>query len=483
MEKIDILKASDYFKANINLLIIFSFILTFSLISAYSIFQSQSGGLKLIYGDSYIYLEMARRIAYTHQLYWGNFNSLIYPPIYPLILSPAYYFEDPQNIFLAVRWINIFIYSLVFFPIFGLLRSYANLKLPESLIGGILFSCLPYSIEYSITVMSETVYIPMLISVFYLAHKGWFYKTKLKSIIFGIILAILPLIKDLGYVIVLAFELTFIFYYIIQIKNYKVKNKLNLANVLLAFIAGFLVLLSTKLYIHIINPGMSLTVLGLKDINFIPLKNPFYWFDSIKTHYVFLNSASFSMLGLLTIISFFSRKKNEFMKNFIFEISLIFSILGTLIVIPLFMATFFPSNYLNDRYIVPFIFLFILPGLKYYNNFYNKKIFWFIITSLIVFYISSNYLNLSKLLKLSQQNNQIPSANFIKETFSTLIIISTSILLYLKKNFFIRYQYIFLLCLYITLNIVRGGHALSVDKFIDQEGNAMPKGTEGIKFP
>lgn len=171
------------------------------------------------------------------------------------------------------------------------------------------------------------------------------------------------------------------------------------------------------------------------------------------------------------------------MKNFIFEVFLILSILGTLIAIPLFMATWFPSNYLIDRYMVPFIFLFILPGLKYHNKFYNKKIFWFIIASLIVFYISSNYLDLSRLLKLSQQNNQILSANFIKETFATLIIIFTSILLYLKKSFFIRYQYIFLLCLYIILGIVRGGHALSVDKFIDQEGNAMPKGTEGIKFP
>jgi hypothetical protein len=422
-----------------------------------------------------------------------------------------------------VRWINIFLYSLVFFPIFGLLRSYAKLKIWEALIGAILFTCHPYLMEYAILIMSESIYIPLLILIFYLAHKEWLYHSLSKSLFFGFMLAMIPLTKDIGWIIVLALAVTFILQYLIEIRHFPLnRKKTYVSNAVSAFIFCISLILLIKTYIYLINTEVSTKSLlapsvtvdsGQKNI-----MDPIYWVTSIKNHFVYLLFGSFSIFGLLSIISIFRQKMYAFLENFTFEVSLIFSILGTLLVIPL-MMTFDPAYYLHDRYIAPFIFLFILPGLKNYKIYYDLKSLILIFALFLIYFITPSYL---KPLTLFYKNEvALPGTyGFFSGSFIILFMIGLAIseiriaigngqkliLLNMKirshalrkinsykniflcfpRKIFLRNQFIFLICFYLLINIIRFGHGEPWDHFFldDKYYNmpALPNG-ERIDYP
>ncbi|GAG01641.1 unnamed protein product, partial [marine sediment metagenome] len=69
-------------------------------------------------GDGYYYMQMARSFLYDHDFLVHGAPSHQYPPIYPILISPAFLFSDMIDVHSTIMLINVIISSTIIFPIY-----------------------------------------------------------------------------------------------------------------------------------------------------------------------------------------------------------------------------------------------------------------------------------------------------------------------------------------------------------------------------
>src|SRR3989339_773938 len=84
------------------------------LIALYLYSYCYDSGLVLMWGDSWIYTDIAKRIAYTQSLCMNKVFDIVYPPLYSLMLSPGFLPRDINFAFDYIRHANILVYSSAF---------------------------------------------------------------------------------------------------------------------------------------------------------------------------------------------------------------------------------------------------------------------------------------------------------------------------------------------------------------------------------
>jgi hypothetical protein len=164
------------------------------------IFYSRSfvnGTLQVAFGDSWIFTDLAKRIALNHSLRMEVFD-IVYPPLYPLLISWAYFFKNPENIFWAIRSSNMVAYSATFIPLYLLLIGYSGLSRRLAFSFALLLSVAPTTIHYSTWLLSESLYIPLVAGLFLLISEEFYSKSYAHAFGFGFFLALLPLTKSIG---------------------------------------------------------------------------------------------------------------------------------------------------------------------------------------------------------------------------------------------------------------------------------------------
>lgn len=128
----------------------------------------------------------------------GEFNSHTLP-LYSVVISPAYYFQDMDNTFTAIKLINSLVMSSAIFPIFLLARRFLSFR--PAFIAAI-FSVIIGPMFYTFRIMSENLHYPLIMWIFYLSHMSFLKEDKCINIILGIIFG-LSLLNKLSSLIIL----------------------------------------------------------------------------------------------------------------------------------------------------------------------------------------------------------------------------------------------------------------------------------------
>jgi len=129
-----------------------------------------------MFNDELLFKEMARSFWYHLNLdifgeaySWGR-------PLYPVIISIAYFFKSMVNIYTAMKIINVLLSSLIIFPAFLLAREFFGTK--RSILVAILISVLPMNFAFSSYIMSENIFYVLFLFSIYFIYKalnanGW----------------------------------------------------------------------------------------------------------------------------------------------------------------------------------------------------------------------------------------------------------------------------------------------------------------------
>lgn len=175
--------------------------------------------------DEYIYVRFSRELLLN-----GEYDSVQYPLLYPLMLMPAFLFE---NYYVAMKIINSIFSSLVPVTVYVLCRLYIGEK--ESAICAVFSSIIPFQYITTMTLMSENIYFPMLIFSIYLGLKEYKYEI-FEDILFGIMLGLMFLTRH----ITLVFIPVFIFAWLM--KQFHLKNTIKCIALKLIMVIVFLVI-------------------------------------------------------------------------------------------------------------------------------------------------------------------------------------------------------------------------------------------------
>ena len=104
------------------------------------------------FSDEYIYMKMARSFFFDFNFNVHNLVVDIYPPLYSMLLSITYIFNDMNIAYFFMKVINALISSLVIIPAFLLSREFLNEK--KSLIIALLVSIIPSNFSFTPYIIS-----------------------------------------------------------------------------------------------------------------------------------------------------------------------------------------------------------------------------------------------------------------------------------------------------------------------------------------
>lgn len=154
-----------------------------------------------IFGDELLYRQFAWRL-YNFEAY----GSGQYPLAYPLFLAPSFLFGD--NFYEAMKVSNALASSLTIFPIF--LISKLFLSREESLLVAAASALMPFHYVFPQLIMSENIWLPLLLFGLYLALRRPTANTVVWDIATGAVAGTLYLTRHISLVVVAALAFTWL---------------------------------------------------------------------------------------------------------------------------------------------------------------------------------------------------------------------------------------------------------------------------------
>ena len=368
-----------FFEKSNNKYVFYSFILASVSLFALPI------GLIVFMGDSYLYAERAKNIA-LHSNFNLDGGSFIYPPLYSIILSFAYIFGNPEVSHKVILYINIFLYSLIFFPIRNILIQYCNIKDKYSNILSSILSLSPFMLTYVTMMLSEVLYFPVLLWLaFFLIQLYKTREVKYYALV-GIFLGLALLVRTASNTLVITLvilTLIDLFFNFRQLRNYGI--------LLFSFT---LVFGSWKLYeslfvIYKLGVGsyISLEILKTNFGSKIEIDHHFYWLVNCFKYYFT------SPLSAATIIPFciiVIRPKLFFKDQFIF-FSFISSIGAAFSIVILTQSSWGGIHLTWNKYLAPYVIFFVFIALKYRYLLTKKFLKILAIASIFLFLSNAPY--------------------------------------------------------------------------------------------
>jgi 4-amino-4-deoxy-L-arabinose transferase-like glycosyltransferase len=177
--------------------------------------------------DGFIYMKMAGSFFQDGSFHIYNEPTHQYPPLYPIMISPAYLFHDSLMIFRTIKLLSVFYSTLIIFPVFFITRELTDTK--KSLLLAILISSLSAVIIWNFNVVSECVFYTLFLTSIYFIYKSTFEKGYTYTMLTGVFLGLCFLTRYTAVVFVPA---VFIFYIVMYFYR---KNKSITQSILLSF--------------------------------------------------------------------------------------------------------------------------------------------------------------------------------------------------------------------------------------------------------
>ncbi len=326
--------------------------------------------LQVTYGDTWIYTDLAKRIFFTNSLRMDVVFDLVYPPLYPALISIAYFLKSQAAIFNAIMALNILVYSSAFFPIYFLFRDYARLTRIQAWCGAILWLISVWPLRYAVHIASEPLYYPLAAWFTWLLIDGAYLRGKTGLAVFISVFAALPLTKALGNIIFPAFILySGIIYYFTERPR---PLKLITRPLLVLVISVLIVQLYKKYQFSVLPPGIDVTGGYLSYLSYPNLMELSYWLERMRLNLSWLCRGTKTAALPMLIVLFIRNRKLVYKDPLVIFTAVIFA--GTLFVIPVFT----PADPLfreYPRYCIPFAFAFMVMLLKYHSLITRRDLF------------------------------------------------------------------------------------------------------------
>jgi len=340
----------------------------------YLYFHIKGGGVMFAYGDTWIYTDMAKRIALNHSLSMTAIFDLIYPPLYPLLISVAYWFHHPDHIYSALKFINIAVYSSAFFPIYFLAREYVKLSVINSWAIGVLLLINMWLLLYATFITSEALYIPLSAWMTLMIYKKIYMHSRWEWLLFAIALLAFPLTKSLGAVLYPTLTIYTLWLFFNKQELTDEERKVFIIRTIAAIVFSIFCYLAYKKYLSSVLPQNGVDITG-GYLPYLTHPNNFklsYWWDRFSSDFFWPIFGTYTLM-LPILCGIFSRKFKLLLKDpLVVFASLVF--LGTAFVVPLFTPTDSLKMH-HARYYMPFLFLWFLILFKYIQHFSKKDIF------------------------------------------------------------------------------------------------------------
>ena len=154
-----------------------------------------------IVADEYTYAFYGKQLSEFH-----SYRGYQYPLFYPLILAQAYWFGK-ADVFLAMKIINVFWSSMTVVLTYMIARKFMNWK--KSLIPMLFSMIIPFQFTYSMMLMSENVYFPLLLLAIWMIVRDD-KREMLSSVLYGFLVGILFLTRFVTLVMIPVFILAWL---------------------------------------------------------------------------------------------------------------------------------------------------------------------------------------------------------------------------------------------------------------------------------
>lgn len=141
------------------------------------------------FADGYLYSKMARSFFNNQDFTVHNQIAIAFPPLYSILISPAYLFSNMQVVYFFMKVINAILSSLIVIPAWLLGKQF--LRRREAFLFTILVSILPFSFSMTNYIMSENLFYPLILFFIYFFYKSFISAGYKYDILAGITLGLL----------------------------------------------------------------------------------------------------------------------------------------------------------------------------------------------------------------------------------------------------------------------------------------------------
>lgn len=196
-----------------------------------------------IYFDELIYSEMAKSFITSFQFIYDGFPTNMYPPLYPLLISPFFLLPNIELTYIGIKFCNAIISSLIIFPLWFLGTKFLENKYAFAVI--ILVAISPVMI-FSNMIMSENLFCPLVVLTVLLIYESFIQKSFKIDILCGFCIGACYLTKTIGIVFLGSFFVVGLFYSYIYMRNLHNSEKRPLASIIKSHVSkdGYSFLLS-----------------------------------------------------------------------------------------------------------------------------------------------------------------------------------------------------------------------------------------------
>jgi len=313
-----------------------------------------------LFFDEVFYRQYAYDIFYGLGYKISGYYNAQYPPLYPLVIAPAFFFGN--NWYKAILSINVLISSTIIFPIYLIVKRFFSSLLSWFIV--LLTVMSGFNVVFPRMLMSENLYLPLFLFCFLLLI--WEYKQPVFDLLFGFLLGLCFLTRYLSLPLIpIFFILKFIQpWYTKRISFRKIFSLRLLFQRLLIFLGAIVALLPWLIYSKSVGfplknafgfgiSGMNLTNSNAPDISYLPLWTGAYLllvlfgcslflddFLSIIFQRYSRNEKSFTILSFFVItavlilvcgVFFWQSSGNDFSNSFFHERY----ILGIFLLVPI----------------------------------------------------------------------------------------------------------------------------------------------------
>jgi len=156
-----------------------------------------------VLSDEYIYFKLGESIHNEQTFKVNEATDIQYPPLYSLIISPAFFFRDRDIQFKTIQWINALLSSAIIFITYYFAKELINSE-KKAFIATLIVALLPSNIIISNYIMSENLFYPISLLTIYLIWKSYKEENIKWELLAGITLGLCILTRTLGLGIAIA---------------------------------------------------------------------------------------------------------------------------------------------------------------------------------------------------------------------------------------------------------------------------------------
>ena len=322
-------------------------------------------GLIVFMGDSYLLADRAKHLIQTGTLDVNNFGSFMYPPLYPIVVSPAYLSSSPAVSFRIILLLHALMVAAQVVPFYRLLAGYAHVAPRHALWLAALLSLAPATIPYESMMLTEVLYIPLLLWLTWLYLEATRSGSWAQHLSVGILLGLLLLLRPAASVVVLAYLGAR------ALEFWRTRHRVGFRESLVSFgcsLGGLTLVYGTwklfeAVFVHHQGEARYFTVNDLKVLftNREIFDLHFAWFANTVLYYL---SAPLCIAGCFVCVLFL-RRFRRMMQDPLAPFAVLILLGSSLSMGLLIWFTDQGPNLTLNRYLMPYVFFLILIAIRH----------------------------------------------------------------------------------------------------------------------